>query len=400
MPIIYSNMAIIVMKNDFTNANHLIEGYRRTQKASGWKDSTQNYGINCLRRTCDLQKTIRQGVYQQEEGSTFRRMENGHLRLVKALTVRDMVMQHALCDYVMIPALRPYLIHDNGASLKGKGISFTRKRLMQHLSWHYRRYGREGYVLKIDFRKYFDNIDHAIFFREVEKHIEGYPYAKEMLRRILEANEVDVSYTDDPDIKAKVFNALEYGKLPRELFTGARYMAKSMGIGAPVSQIAGVYLPSRIDHYCKTVRGIHCYDAYMDDRIIIHPSKTFLQELLKEIKGIAAELGIHVNDRKTQIVKLSRGFTFLKTRYTITKTGKIIRRIPHDVVTRQRRKMKALARYAVAGEFTLEAFDQQYKSWYWDKNRYHARRTLRNVRHLYRRLRKWITKTKTSTSKS
>lgn len=378
---------------DFTNANCLIQGYRRVKKCSGWKDSTQKYGLNLLKNIRELQRELRNGTYKQEQGAVFRLNEGGHIRLVKALTVKDTVMQHTLCDAVLIPRLSRYLIHDNGASLKGKGISFTRKRFEAHLRWHFRRYGREGYVLKIDFRKYFDNIRHDVLREQVGKYIQD-DIVMSILDAILKANEVDISFTEDPGYINKVFNALEYQAIPQELCTGRRFMAKSMGIGSPTSQIAGIFLPTPIDTYCKTVKGIRCYDAYMDDRIIIHPSKGFLKELLGEIRGIAKSLGIHVNERKTQIVKLSRGFTFLKTKYALTETGKIIRRIPRDVVVRQRRKMKKLAGFVAQGEMTLEAFRNQYKGWRGDKCHYHARRTLNHSDNLYRRLEQWITRTR------
>ena len=124
----------------------------------------------------------------------------------------------------------------------------------------------------------------------------------------------------------------------------------------------------------------------MDDRIIIHPDKEFLKRLLAEIKDIAKGLGIFINERKTQIIKLSHGFTFLKTKYILTRKGKIIRRIPRDVVVRERRKLKKLARFVKAGEVTPEAFRQQYKSWRGDKRRYNAYHTLRNMDKLFKEL--------------
>ena len=384
---------------DFTDANCLIAGYHRAYKASGWKDSTQAFGVNLLTGVRALQEELRDGTYQQRPGATFRQCEQGHVRLIKALTVRDTVMQHALCDFVLVPELSRHLIHDNGASLKGKGISFTRRRFEEHLRWHFRRYGREGYILKIDFRKYFDNIRHDVLRQQIGKFIDNAEVMK-AINAVLKANEVDISFTWDEDYIDKVHNALEYETYHSKEKTGKRFMAKSLGIGAPLAQISGIFMPTPIDTYCKTVKGIHCYDAYMDDRVIIHPSKEYLKQLLAEVKVIAGKLGIHVNERKTQIVKLSHGVTFLKTKYILTESGKIIRRIPRDVVVRQRRKMNRLALFVVKGEMTIEAFCSQYKGWRGDKARYNARRTLHNMDNLHRRLRKWITKTKSSTSKS
>lgn len=169
-------------------------------------------------------------------------------------------------------------------------------------------------------------------------------------------------------------------------------LKRSMGIGSVVSQIAGIYLPTPIDTWCKTVRGVHCYDAYMDDRIIIHPSKEFLHALLEEIKVIAKDIGVFIHGKKTQIVKLSHGFTFLKTKYILTDTGRIIRRIPRDVVVRERRKLKKLARFVAAGEMSPKAFTEQYRSWRGDKRKYNAYRTLRNMDLLYKELIVWQNK--------
>lgn len=384
---------------DFTDANHLIAGYRRVVKASGWKDSTQAFGLNLLKEVRILQQELRDGSYQQSKGATFRQCEQGHTRLIKALTVRDTVMQHSLCDFVLVPELSHHLIHDNGASLTGKGISFTRRRFEEHLRWHFRRHGNAGYVLKVDFRKYFDNIRHDKLRERIGRYIKD-DRTMAAVGAVLKANEVDISFSEDEHYIDKVFNSLEYERMNPEVRTGRRFMAKGLGIGAPLAQISGIFMPTPIDTWCKTVRGVHCYDAYMDDRIIIHHSKAYLHDLLKEIREIANELGLHVNDKKTQIVKLSHGFTFLKTKYFLTDTGKIIRRIPRDVVVRQRRKMKKLARFVVEGSLSLEAFTSQYKGWRGDKNRYHARRTLKSMDSLYRRLRKWLVKTKLTPSKS
>lgn len=377
---------------DFTDANNLMYAYKRAKRASGWKESTQRYGLNLLRETYYLQKDLRNRTYQQSEGSSFNLCERGHVRLIKALITRDLVMQHSLCDNALVPELAKYLIHDNGASLKGKGPSFTRRRFEEHLRWHYRRYGTEGYILKLDFRKYFDNIRHDELKRLMAEKIQdgNVLYA---LDAILKANEVDVSYSDNPDIINEIFNSLEHGKLDTSVLTGRRFMQKSLGIGSPVSQISGIFFPYRIDNYCKTVKRIHCYDAFMDDRIIIHPSKEFLHNLLREIKDISDKQGIKIHDSKTQIIKLSHGFTFLKTRYILTPSGRIVKKVPKDVIVAQRRKMKKLANFVVRGEITKEAFSNQYKSWRGDKCRYYdAYHTVTNMDKLYRRLLRWITK--------
>lgn len=380
----------------FDDANILLQGFFKAEKASQWKYRTQKHRVNLLKEIYHLQKDLRERTYSQQKGTEFKLCEQGHLRLVKALDIRDTAMQHALVNSCLQPALTPHMIHDNGASLKGKGISFTRRRFEQHLRWHYQRYGTDGYILKIDFRKYFDNLDHDVVRQEFSQYVKE-PLALWTLNKILQANEVDVSYATDA-YKCRPFNSLEHEKIDKSLLTGRRIMRRSMGIGSVVSQIAGIYLPTPIDTWCKTVKQVHCYDAYMDDRIIIHPDKEFLHELFDEIKEIANDLGVFIHERKTQIIKISHGFTFLKTKYILTDTGKIIRKIPRDVVVRERRKLKKLAVLVERGEMTEAAFRLQYQSWRGDKKKFNAYRTLKNMDKLYKELTESWKREKSSTA--
>ena len=371
--------------------NALIAAYARVHRVSGWKYSAQKAGINLLKEVQALSEEIESTSYRPGEGVTFQMCERGNLRLVRALNVRDTIAQQALCQSLLIPVLERYLIYDNGASLKGKGISFTRRRFEEHLRWHYRRYGTDGYALKIDFRKYFDNIEHEKLLKMIITKIPD-ARLKIVLQHILESNRQDVSHDQRniDEIMQEPFNSLEHEKIPNEKLTGQKFLPKSLGIGSPLSQIAGIFFPTRIDTYCKTVRQLHCYDAYMDDRIILHPDKEYLKRLRGDIEHIAGEMGLFVHPKKTQIIKISHGITFLKTKYLLTDTGRIVRRIPHDTVTTERRKMKALARLVAAREMDYAAFTRQYLSWRGDKEWYNAHRTVRNMDNLYRRLKAWL----------
>ena len=237
----------------------------------------------------------------------------------------------------------------------------------------------------IDFRKYFDNIRHDIAIRQIEDKLDDQMIIS-LVRSILQTYEIDVSYTDDPNIEDEVFNSLDYQSIPDRLKTGRRMLRKSIGIGSQISQIIGIYYPNKIDTWCKTVRSIHCYDAYMDDRIIIHPNKEFLKMVLSEIEALAKERGIFINHKKTQIVKISHGFTWLKTRYLLTSTGKIIKRIPRDVITRERRRLKKLSKLVASGIISEEYLKNQYLSWRGDKKNYQSVISIRNLDKLYRRL--------------
>jgi hypothetical protein len=372
-----------------SDANNLLHAVERLDKASGWKASTQKIFCNRLRTIRKLQQDLRSGNYTPLKGTSFCLREHGRLRLIKALRPVDLCAQHSLCDSVLFPQLQKYLIHDNGASQKGKGIAFTRKRFKQHLMSFIRKHGRDGYILLIDFRKFFDNIEHEKLIAAILDKIPEERLGN-LFRSLLLPYRIDVSFSDDPDIIHKVFSALDYQSIPESMKTGERFMPKSLGIGAPISQISGVFFPTRIDTYCKHVLRLKYYDVYMDDRAVMHQSKEFLRKLLDDIDAIAHSMGLHINRRKTQITKISHGFTFLKTKYIVTETGKIVQKIPRDVVVRQRRKMKKLAVFVSKGEMTASQFKEQYQSWRGDKKRYNVTKTLRTLDTQNRRLEKWI----------
>lgn len=101
----------------------------------------------------------------------------------------------------------------------------------------------------------------------------------------------------------------------------------------------------------------------MDDGYLIHHDKEYLKQCLKEITRICNELGIKLNPNKTQIVKLTHQFTFLKTKYHLTESGKVIRRVSRVAVTRMRRKMKKFKKLYLRGLMTLDDINCSYQSW-------------------------------------
>lgn len=78
----------------------------------------------------------------------------------------------------------------------------------------------------------------------------------------------------------------------------------------------------------------------MDDSYIINKSKEALIEFRRLLFGLFAEKGIIPNPKKTQIVKLRRGFTYLKTKFTLLPNGKVLQQPCRESVIRERRKIK------------------------------------------------------------
>ncbi len=368
------------------DANALLNAFRESKKGTSWKESVQRYEMNLLRNINQTQKEIANGTYEQKDFYEFPLNERGKTRHIKSMHISDRVVQRSVCDNLLIPELERYLIYDNGASMKGRGIHFARKRLTTHLHKYFRKNGsNEGYILLIDFTKFFDNICHEPLVKEMRAKL-GDGEAMKFVEKLIDTFKIDVSYMTDEEYAEclnTIYNALEYAEIDKAKLTGEKYMKKSVGIGSQISQISGVFYPTRIDTYCKVVKSLKYYGRYMDDIYIIHKDKEYLKELLTQIQGMCDELGLFINPKKTQIIKLSKGFTFLKIKYILTDTGKVVERISRDGITRMRRKLKKLRKKLDAGEVTFEDVRCAYASWRGDKKHYDSYTTLKNMDKLF-----------------
>jgi hypothetical protein len=137
----------------------------------------------------------------------------------------------------------------------------------------------------------------------------------------------------------------------------------SLGLGSQVSQICAIFYPNPIDHYVKEKLRVKYYGRYMDDLYLIHADKAYLEKCLTEIRTVCIRLGITVNEKKTRIVKLSAGMPFLKGKYILLASGKVLRRPCRDSAVRMRRKLKKFRALVDAGRMSSADVYASYQSW-------------------------------------
>ena len=91
--------------------------------------------------------------------------------------------------------------------------------------------------------------------------------------------------------------------------------------------------------------------------------KRRLLDLLDHIHQIAEEYGIHINRKKLPGVKISSTYKFLQIKYSLTDSGKVIKRINPKRVTAMRRKLKRLAAKVKNEEISYENVENMFRSW-------------------------------------
>ena len=332
--------------NVVTDINHIIKSGYLSRNGVNKKASVQKYMMNMMRNSIQSRNNIINGKDIRQGFIEFDLHERGKARHIRAMHVKERVIQRCVCDYSLIPILKRSLVYDNGASLKEKGIHFTLFRLRDMLRKYIRKHGTEGYILLIDFSKYFDNIDHA--------------HVKTILNSVY----------SDSKLLDLVWKFVE------------SFGDKSIGIGSQVSQMIAISYPNRIDHRVKEYHKIGLSARYMDDTYIISSSKKELETIFEDFKKMCDSLSIKVNESKSRIYPIKR-FTFMKVRFRITSKGRVIMLPCKASFSRMRRKLRSFSKLVLSGTMTLNQVNCSYQSWYGFQNHFNSHMALRKMDKFY-----------------
>lgn len=333
----------------FSYAN-LYAAYRKCRQGVAWKRSTQKYITSAPLNIFKTWKRLQDGTFRSDGFYEFVICERGKTRQIRSVTMNERVVQRCLCDNALVPMIDRTFIYDNGATQIHKGYHFAMDRLKCHLQRHYRKHGNEGYILIYDFSKFFDNVDHGDIRITMDKQ-----FKDERIKKIA-------------DHFVRCFGE------------------KGVGLGSQVSQTYALASANPIDHYFKDYMQIKGYGRYMDDGYMIHEGKDFLRQCLHDLKIICERCHIQLNEKKTRIIKLSHGFTYLKCRWFLTSTGKVVKKIYKRSVTKQRQKLKKFAAFVKTGKMTLDDVYIAFQSWRAYARHFDAWHAIRNMEQLYRSL--------------
>lgn len=345
--------AVVFMKDktvdDAVTFKELYKGLKKSCCNVRWKDSVTGYEANGLKNTYLLRQSLLNGTYKISGYQRFKVHEPKEREIV-ATRLKDRQFQRSLCDNVLYPQITRSFIRDNCACQRGKGVDDALDRLTVHLRRYYFKHGPNGWALKCDIRHYFAETPHDV--------------AKAAIRKRL---------TDQ--------RAAYYTDAIIDSFGGD----KGIGLGSQVSQITELAVLDDLDHYIKERLRIKHYLRYMDDFILIHEDKSVLRAALAEIEKRLSALGMTLN-KKTQILPLKNGVLWLKWRFVLTDTGKVIRKICMKSVVRERRKLRKMAKLAVAGRIPVAAITESFITWKAHAQRGNCRKIVADMQKLYDKL--------------
>ena len=332
-----------------TSFDALYAGLKKARRNVMWKDSTSGYSYDGLKNTVKLQDALRSGEYEIMPYQRFMIHEPKEREIV-ATRIRDRQFQRSLCDEALYREMTRGFIHDNCACQRGKGVDFALDRLEVHLRRYYREHGKDGWVLRCDIRKYFPQTRHDTAKAAIRKRVKD-EWPRRMAEQIVDS------------------------------FGGDR----GIGLGSQVSQLIELAVLDDMDHHIKERLRIKHYIRYMDDFILIHQDRETMERALAEIRRRVEALGLELN-AKTQIAPMKQGIIFLKWRFTVTETGKVIRKMDGRSVTKERRKLKKLAGQIQRGRIPEEYMWMSFQSWRANAERGNTHYQIARMTKLYKEL--------------
>lgn len=239
----------------------------------------------------------------------------------------DRQFQRSLCDSGLYDDITEHFIRDNVACQRGRGTDDAIDRMKLHLRRFYSHYGVEGWVLKCDIHHFFESIPHYV----AENAIRKYVYDEDAANAV-----IDVIHS----------------------FGGDR----GVGLGSQISQLVALLVLTDFDHFVKERLRIKYYVRYMDDFILIHEDREYLKYCYSEIENYLSSMELELND-KTALFPLKHGIKFLKWRFVLTDTGKVLMFIERTKISKQKKRIRKLLDKEENGELPIGTAQNSLDCW-------------------------------------
>lgn len=284
------------------------------------------YELHAPRNTYGLTHEVREGTYRLSPYQTFIIYEPKK-RIIVATRIRDRQFQMALCEAGLYEDITEHFIYDNCACQKGKGTDFALKRMKTHIRKFYQKHGRNGWVMKLDVRKFFPSTRHDVAKAAIAKRVS--------------------------DLRARqaVFDVIDS-------FDGE----VGIGLGSQISQLVELAVLDSLDHFIKEELRIKHYVRYMDDMIFIHESKEYLKWCWAEIEKRLNQIHLELNE-KSCMYPLKQGVKFLQWRFIITESGRIRQKMNNGKLGKERKRLKALLNKEARGEVEEGTAERSLQAW-------------------------------------
>lgn len=232
--------------NQIVDYENIRLAWLKARKDKSSKPVVQNFSKNVNSNLLKVQKNLRSNPPVLSSYTQFTIFDPKE-RIISVVPFIDRVMHHAIMN-VLEPVFERQFIYHTYACRKGKGSH-------KAVAYAFSKAKKHKYFLKLDVRKYFDNIDHKVL--------------KIMLERIIK----------DKECLNLLFALIDsYGE------TG-----KGLPIGNLTSQFFANFYLSALDHFILENLKVDGYVRYMDDFLLFGNSEFDLNKKLLRIDAFCYE---------------------------------------------------------------------------------------------------------------
>lgn len=265
--------------NQLFDINFILNTYNIIKKNTKNKNKLEKFEENLSINLIDIKDKIGKNIDKYNLFMIYEPKE----RLILSLNLKDKIINH-MVGYILFDVLEKSLIDSNVAVRVNKGTSYgikLVKKYIKNLNYNY-------YCLKIDIKKYFYSINHNILKDLLNKKIKDKLFL-DIVYKIIDSTDSD--YIFEYAKKHNIILKKGYG----------------LSIGNLTSQILGIFYLNNLDHYIKEELKINYYIRYMDDMVLFHKDKEYLNYCLDKITIYLKEYDLELNN-KTIITKNSLCF--------------------------------------------------------------------------------------------
>lgn len=155
--------------NEIISLKNLILAWKKARKGKTKKDYVRNFEKNLAYNLRVLHEELKIQTYSPRPLQTFI-LRDPKTRKISRSDFRDRIIHHAV-NNILEPIFDRVFIYDNCASRKEKGTLFALKRFENFRRKVTCNFSSPAYCLKADIKHYFEEINHKILLKIIQRKI-------------------------------------------------------------------------------------------------------------------------------------------------------------------------------------------------------------------------------------
>ena len=270
---------LVHIYSSLISVDNLLLAWQEFIKGKRNRKDVLQFQLNLIDNIFDLHFDLLTGNYRHGGYKSFK-INDPKPRDIHKASVRDRLIHHAIYR-ILYPFFDLIFIPDSYSCRNNKGTYKAINKLYEYFYIISKNNTKACYILKMDIRKFFANIDHKALLTILQESIAD--------KKII-------------DLLKNIINS----------FKSKGNSAVGLPLGNLTSQLLVNIYMNKFDQFVKHKLKEKYYVRYADDFIILHDNYNHLIKLISQIKlFLQQELKLNAHPNKTRIQTMTSGLDFL-----------------------------------------------------------------------------------------